>query len=238
MRQIDTNQFLPRLIALLAPLENTADNLRPYALPGPISREPDLETQLVFQSVMFANTSVRVSESWLVHTIALWKEGRMTGVTPLIRLLLEYWGAVCVNNDILRQAIIKRDFDGAAPKSMRLTTGARSPVKLPWGGETNEKSIHVMDFVRRAGEEDKNAVGDYDFLCEACHPSFVQHFYFYIASKTYDDGSVPAENAMKHVESLLDQTAKACERAVLGISNQCAFTIELGGPVIRKFFAG
>ncbi len=159
----------------------------------------------------------------------------MVAVSPLVRLIFEYWGAVTFANDILHELMAGGDVERAVEKCARVTMGARVPVKLPWGAQTEVRSYNVMEFVRRLQEDDAEALQLYEFLCEACHPSFFQHLYFHLASKRYPEEGFPSEALLKHAEELLATTVIAAERALQGLYVQSAKTLKLAAPEIKAF---
>ncbi len=70
--------------------------------------------------------------------------------------------------------------------------GSRSPTELPWGAPATLLSINVMDFIDKMGESGRpGARADYEFLCESCHPSFLQLAYWIITNISAADSINP-----------------------------------------------
>ena len=64
------------------------------------------------------------------------------------------------------------DLERAQERAGRLVYGARSPVKLPWGGETPFKSYSPMEYVRCLESGGPEWSGTYNFLCEIMPSEF------------------------------------------------------------------
>ncbi len=114
---------------------------------------------------------------------ALWQAGYLSMITLPVRFAMEASGGVAYAAWVWRQMEATGDTTKAHEQVGRLTMGSRSPIELPWGATATLRSINVMDFIDKMGESGRlGARVDYEFLCESCHPSFLQLTYWNIAS--------------------------------------------------------
>jgi len=116
-------------------------------------------------------------------------------------------------------------------KTKRLLLGVRSEVQLPWGGTSDETSIHVMDFVRSLVDTYPHAEETYDFLCESCHPSHLRLTSWLMAGPPLQNWT--NEKFRKHGHSLIERTLEAIEQALRGIACDTTKTLDLALPYIE-----
>lgn len=112
----------------------------------------------------------------------------------------------------------------------RLIAGSRSPVKLPWGGETHAKSYSVMKFIQHLEKCEPGTEQMYNFLCESCHPSYFQQSYFWMAG--IEDDNWTNDVFREHAHALLEQLILAGERAALGLTKATEHVTAVSRPFI------
>lgn len=214
--QAETEGYIPRIDAARRVLAGASDPLRVMP-PAPLSFEPTREQQLAIQLMIFNLGAIRATEQLYDTFVQLWSEGRFVGISMPIRLAMEFWGALAFGRAVL--ADFKRDggLAKAIDRSARLMTGARSPVRLPRGGYSEVKPYSVMEYVRCLDDRTAGTLGDYEFLCEACHPNFLQNTYFFMASPVFDNWSNDAFR--EHAHSLLGRTVTVAETVAAGLVN-------------------
>jgi hypothetical protein len=184
-------------------------------LPGgpfdnPLSPEGGLRYH--FCSYVFGATRslVELTEA----TKLLWFHGRFISASVSIRQLIELWGGVEYALVVLDKYEKTKDLDVATKKMRALLGGSNTPV--PWRPEvSNLKPINVMDFVRAAEAVQPGTSELYDFLCDASHPSIMQHMILLFAGPEYDNWS--NDRFAIHADGVLDRTLEAGERSVRGI---------------------
>jgi hypothetical protein len=160
----------------------------------------------------------------------LWSEGRMVGVTSLVRFALEYWAALHFGRNIIEQFAADHDLNKAAPKAERLTFSGKTPVALPWGGHTPNPAYDVLTFVEKLSKSHATALDDYNFLSEGSHPSFLQNTYFIMASKKYENYSNDAFK--RHAHEILERTVNIMEKSSHGLLIDVETTLSLCGPLM------
>jgi hypothetical protein len=156
----------------------------------------------------------------------LWRNGLLATISLPARLVLELWGAAHFARQTLEQMERSGDAHRALQTSQRLLVGVRSDVQLPWGGFSEQKSIHVMEFVRSLADVYPEAEGTYDFLCESCHPSFLRLTSWSLAGPALQNWE--NETFRQSAHGLVDRTLRAVERALEGIGVDAAHTLETG----------
>jgi hypothetical protein len=176
-----------------------------------------------------ASIAQEVSRAFLI----LWRMGLTSTISLPVRQIYEIWGASHYSYKLLNEMgnlndnnILKIQLNTA-----RLLNGARSEVELPWGGLTNEKSIHVMDFIRELKDVCPEAEKTYDFLCESCHPSFIRLTDWSLAGPRLSNWDNNVFNNRGH--KLLQYTLSAIEIALNGLALDTKNALELAMPIIR-----
>ena len=161
----------------------------------------------------------------------LWREGLFGTISLPARFLLELWGAAHFARQTLGRMEESGDVRVALRRIQRLVLGARSEVRLPWGGLSGEKSIHVMDFVRSLADVYPGVEGTYDFLCESCHPSLLRLMTWSLVGSVYDNWTNERFRAEAH--PVVDRTLQAVEGALDGIVLDATQTLEMALPYIE-----
>ena len=199
----------------------------------PLSYEPSEEGLVALQASLYIYIGCMPFANQAVQSfIMLWRSGIFTTISLPVRLIYELWGAsnYCLN--VFLKAIDSDDWAVASSKIQRLMLGARSEVPLPWGGNTVEKSIHVMDFIRSLSPIESEAERIYDFLCESCHPSYLRLTIWSLAAPPIQNWE--NERFRKHVHEILDATLSALEKALRGISISTVKILESALPYIES----
>jgi hypothetical protein len=149
----------------------------------------------------------------------LWQAGLMQMISLPVRYALEAAGGVAYARWVWDRLESTGDIDKAGERVARLLMGARSDVQLPWGDPSTLVSINVMDFVDKmtsAGYVE--AKEDYAFLCESCHPSFIQLVFWNIAGAPDMEFSNPLFDA--RMATQLERTVSSLEKACKLAANQ------------------
>lgn len=229
--QIETAPYVPRIGA-------ACDEIQPLMnrkLGPPIDRlggEPTPNQAIALQAMLFGRNAVVVVDQILDNTGLLWSQGRMVGVSGLIRFALEYWSALHYAKRILLDLEKDGDIEKASERCNRLLAGSRTPIALPWGGTTVIASINVLTMVDRLNEAHSGARETYDYLCEASHPSFAQNLHFIMASRVYDKHQF--EEIKKVSVDVLERTVSAIEFIAKGFAVDGAELFHNASGVLQK----
>jgi hypothetical protein len=157
----------------------------------------------------------------------------MVGISGLVRFSLEYWAAIFFGLRIIRTYLRDADLEEAARETGRLTLSAKTPVKLPWGGETVNVAYSIMTFIDALARERPQVMDHNTFLSEASHPNFLRNTYFITASKEYDNFSNEAFRT--HAHELLDHTVTIVKEVVGGTLEHANETVRLASPLCANF---
>lgn len=232
----ETSRYLPRFQALPVHISEASSVLSSLGVTLPLNGSEGIRTILMTQLVLFNISSLRVSHDLTKAAELLFREGRITSVCLQLRLLFEFWGATAFASALCDRVRNAANLEDAATLETvvvpinRLIAGSRSPVKLPWGGETRATSYNVMNFIQHLEKCEPGTKREYDFLCEACHPSFVQHSYFWMAGSAGDNWT--NEVFREHAHALLEQLISAGEKATLGLAKATEHVTAVSRPFI------
>ena len=192
----------------------------------PLSYSPSPQGIVAIQLSLFVLVGcMAFADQAVAAFLNLWRNGLFTTISLPARLVYELWGAAHFAWQTLVRMHESGKVDIALARSQRLVLGARSEVRLPWGGTTDEKSIHVMDFVRSLADIHPSAEDTYDFLCESCHPSYLRLTTWSLAGPPLQNWT--NEKFREHGHALIDRTLQAVERALEGIALDTTKTLEL-----------
>ena len=219
----ETRQYVPRLEALPNLVAEASSVLSSLGVTGPM-KDPNapVRTILLIQLVLFCTGCLRVAYDLTKSAELLFREGRITSASLQLRLLLEYWGAVALASTLCDRVRDANNLEDAATLEelvnpiSRLIGGSRIPVKLPRGGETSVKSFNVMNFIQHLEKCEPGAEQNYEFLCETCHPSYVQQSYLWMAGREGDNWTNDAFR--EHAHTLLERIVSAGESAAVGLA--------------------
>ena len=196
----------------------------------------DVRTILMTQLVLFNIGSLRVAHDLTKAAELLFREGRITSTCLQLRLLFEFWGATAFASALCDRVRDAASLEEAATLKevvnpiSRLIGGSRIPVRLPRGGETKTKSYSVLKFIQHLGKSEPETEEEYNFLCEACHPSFVQQSYFWMAGSEGDNWTNDVFREHAHV--LLERLILGGERATLGLTKATEHVNAVSRPFI------
>jgi hypothetical protein len=180
--EVETDQYIPRISAALDRLKPALD-ISQQIPPGQFSEPLSTEQNIACHLALFAWNGTIVVDQLLDKVGLLWSQGRMGGVSGLIRFAMEYWAAVYFGLSILNAMQSGLDIQKASEKAARLTFSGKTPVKLPCGGTTINVAYSVLTFIDGLKSVEPQARDFYDFLCEVSHPNFLQNTYFIMASR-------------------------------------------------------
>ena len=218
----ETSRYVPRLEALPVCISEASSVLSSLGVTLPMDRRGDVRTSLIIQLVLFNTGSLRVAYDLTKAAEMLFREGRVTSTSLQLRLLFEFWGASAFASTLCDRVRDAANLEDAATLESvvvpinKLIAGSRSPVRLPRGGETRATSYSVMKFIQHLEKCEPGTEQKYNFLCESCHPSFVQQSYFWMAGIEGDNWT---NNVFReHAHTLLEQLVLAGESAALGLA--------------------
>lgn len=197
----------------------------------PLSYIPSTQGSIAIQLSLFVLGCMTFADQATTAFLTLWRNGIFTTISLPARLLYELWGATHFAGQTLAQMQASGEVEQALAKTRRLLLGVRSEVQLPWGGFSDETSIHVMDFVRSLADIYPQAEETYDFLCESCHPSYLRLTTWSLAGPPLQNWT--NEKFREHGHNLIDRTLEAVEQALQGIAYDTTKTLELALPYIE-----
>ena len=225
--EIETAPYVPRIARALDRLKPASAKAK--AIPvGPFSAPLSTEQTIAYHLTLFANSGLIVVDQLLDNVGLLWSEGRMVGVSGLVRFGLEYWAAVHFGRGILEAFERDGDIDKAGEKTARLTFSGKTPVALPWGGTTSNMAFNILTFIDKLSAYEPEARALYDFLSEASHPNFLQNTYLIMSSRRYDNFGSEAFRA--HAHSLLERTLVTVEKTAAGTAEDVAAILKIALP--------
>ena len=229
--EIETGKYIPRMAALADHFIAEQRKLERLP-PAPFSTPLTLEHRVAVDLASFAQHGVAAVDQLFDNVRFLWREGRMVGVSGLVRFSVEYWAAIYFGLRIIRTYLQDNNLEEAARKTSRLTQSGKTPVRLPWDGETVDVAYNVKTFVDALAKERSKVSDHYNFLSQASHPNFLQNTYFMMASKVHDNFS--NETFRVYAHEILDKTVTILEEAVLGTLMHAGETVRLALPLCPK----
>lgn len=232
----EVSGYVPRFAVLPVQISEALSRLSSLGVTAPMEPTRDIKTILITQLVLFTTGSLRVAYDLTTAAESLFREGKITPTCLQLRLLFEYWGAVTFASalsDRVRDAVDLRNaetLESVVVPISRLIGGSRIPVRLPRGGKTKTKSFNVMKFIQHLEKREAGTEETYNFLCEACHPSFIQQWYFWMAGSEGDNWTNDKFRA--HVHTLLEQLTFAGESAALGLARATEHLTAVSRPFV------
>ena len=221
----ETSPYIPRLDSLVKRLERLRDFRTEKSL-DPFAGDSSEGQALAVQLIIFSRNGVLIVEQLLGSVLLLWSGGRMVGIPSLVRAALEYWAAVHFACHIFDRYENDKDIKLAFEQCRRLTQGARTPVKVPWGGETDSSSYSVLKFVELLDKSYAGISDAYAVLSEGTHPNHFQNVYFLFASNGHDNFT--NDSFRTHAHALLSQVLDAAEMTVDGLTSDHQKLMEIG----------
>ncbi|HVJ39967.1 MAG TPA: hypothetical protein VM639_00660 [Dongiaceae bacterium] len=222
--QVETEQYVPRILKALELHEVTLEKYGGFP-DVPLSEPPDEKARAILQLALFVLSGIKVVQLILDSLIHRWSIGMLISAPLEIRLIMEYRAAISFGLEIAAQLEDKEKYEKAFERCIRLTTGSKTPILLPWGEMSAVKSFSTMEFVRHLEELDSGVLADYEYLCESSHPNAMQHMYLVMASKTYDNWG--NEQFKKHAHEMLDRCVEICMRSVVGLAKSAQDMTEI-----------
>ncbi len=183
---------------------------------SPFKGEPPVEKAVAVTIVWFtAGGCVRYADQCVKAFMKLWESGLFSTITLPARLIYELWASTHYALRVLDDVKDSKNLERAHKRTQQLFLGARSDLTLPWGDIPAPKCIHIMDFVRSLSNVYPETQDTYSFLCESCHPSYVQLMNWSLAGPPNDNWSNP--NLQRIAHNLIDRTLTAMEMSLSGI---------------------
>lgn len=187
----------------------------------PLPHPLDSRANRMVQLYLYCIGCVRISSELIIAAKEALHRGHLISVSLNLRLLMEMWGAIsfatslCNRADKLTESSPSDEVDRIGASVDRLVLGSRYPVELPWGGKSDETSYNTMKFIQHLDDQVRGAKIMYDFLCEICHPSYIQQSYMWLAGSV---GSNWGNDKFKqHADQLLKETLTIATTAAHGI---------------------
>jgi len=189
---------------------------------------PSTQGSVAIQLSLFVLGGMTFADQATTAFLTLWRNGIFTTISLPARLMYELWGAAHYARHTIEEMHDSGEVQTPLEKTKRLLLGVRSEVQLPWGGTSDETSIHVMDFVRSLVDTYPQAEETYGFLCESCHPSYLRLTTWSLAGPPLHNWT--NEKFREHGHNLIDRTLEAVEQ---GIAYDTTKTLELALPYIE-----
>jgi len=198
----------------------------------PLEYNPSQEGSVAIQLTIFATQGCVVPTKQVsLEFLKLWDDNLLTGASLLVRLVYELWGAISYANSILKKMQCNKNVELSKKISQQLLTGSRSPVLLPWGGYSDDKSIHIMDMIRALSDIYPNAIETYEFLCESCHPSCLMLGYWTLA---IPPGNWDNTHFQENMHLVITRTLNTLRLSLEGISSEFTELFNCALPIIEK----
>jgi len=192
---------------------------------------PSTQGSVAIQLSLFVLGGMTFADQATTAFLTLCRNGIFTTISLPARLMYELWGAAHYARHTIEEMHDSGEVQTPLEKTKRLLLGVRSEVQLPWGGTSDETSIHVMDFVRSLVDTYPQAEETYGFLCESCHPSYLRLTTWSLAGPPLHNWT--NEKFREHGHNLIDRTLEAVEQALQGIAYDTTKTLELALPYIE-----
>lgn len=229
----ETSGYLPRIdtaIQLDKELEGVIrKNWLAQHCPGP---EVSEASSIAIRIVLYANNLFSISFQSFPELKSLWASGQFVLVPLVTRYIYECWGAMHYARKTLQRLIAEGNIERETQRVNRLTFGARSEVKLPFGGNAEEQSINVLTFIQSLSDVNSSSEEKYAFLSEACHPNMFQSSYFQMAGPPLSNWE--NEKFKSHAHELLEKTVVIIEDMCNGIQGDLLNTLESGQEYVEE----
>lgn len=234
----ELNRYFPRLKKLPVVISTALSELYSLGVTAPCDPSTDIRTIILTQLVLFNIGSLRVAHDLSEAADALFRDGKITSTCLQLRFLFELWGATSFSSALCRKVRDSDDFGDVETLQKivtpigRLISGSRIPIELPRGGKSTTKSFNVMTFIQHLEKCEPGTKQEYYFLCEACHPSFVQQSHFWMAGSVGDNWT--NQKFQKHAHELLERLISAGEKAAAGLSEATGSVTKVSRPLITS----
>lgn len=220
----ETGRYLDRLTHVVDELSVPADlvNEMPSA---PFESAPSEASRLSWL-LCAASLEALISAREIAGGVVLeWRTGLILNAAILIRSLFELWSFSHYGRAELLSA------PPSDSRLERLWFGSSSNVKLPWGGKSDAVPIGIRQYVERLKSDFSNAGEDYSFLCDAAHPTLLQHKYLRMAG--LNEGNWSNEGFRTHAHEILERLVKIAEHASSGIRGDVITVLTESLPNLR-----
>ena len=183
---------------------------------APLSYTPSHEGLLKYQLCLLVIAAARSAQELGQAIQLLWVSGRFLAGSLAVRLLLEERGFLAyAKTKVLRKIDEAGELKIAHERLTKLLLGSKSGVPLPAGLGRHHAVINVNEFIREAELLSPGTADAYAFLCDASHPTYLQHSYLLFAGADYDNWSNAKFSETAH--SILERTLSIAEGALLGV---------------------
>lgn len=204
----ETSRYLDRLTELADRLSVPTDLIKevPSAPFESTPPEPSRRAWLLCAACLEALSSAREIASGAVLE---WESGLIANAAILIRSLFELWSFSHYG---------RTELLGAPTTDSRLEQiwfGSSSNVKLPGGGRSDVVPIGIRQYVERLKTSFPMVGEDYSFLCDAAHPTLLQHKYLRMAGS--NEGNWSNEVFRAHAHEILERLIRIAEQAGRGL---------------------
>ncbi len=226
--QSETSRYLSRL-------EQISEILRTgFQHPEQILMMPDkaptpLQATLSRATVFLEVGAWKRTEETVDSILCLWKEGYLSSVGSLSRLLFELWAVAHHLKTALTKYKDNKELDRLSKVVNKIFEGVKSDVFMPWGMQALEQPIHVMDTIRSLQSVYPEALDAYNDLCESAHANQPRYFEWLLLGKIGDNWTNPTVQKRGH--DLLDKTVLVIDRSVKGIKTSVDQGLQLCGKL-------
>lgn len=197
--------------ALLESCRSMAARLPDAPLDAPLNEANAVRYLLCLYVIGAIRSANEVCKSFQL----VWFSGQFLVASMLTRMLIELWGSIAFAEQRVLQVIEAGDPLKANAKMVQLIFGSKGGVRLHNLLPINEPAINVMEFVRAADALQSGAQKDYEFLCDAAHPSYLANTFLVFAGSEHNSWS--NEVFAKEMHEKLDRTLTIADRALKGI---------------------
>ncbi len=224
--KVETEPYLPDL-RLLAKELSVPATLTSEMPPAPFPTEPPESARYSFLLCAACLNALASANELADGIIGSWERGRFLNSAVLTRSLFELWGFAHYG----RAKLLRGNSGLPGGELERFWFGSSSNVSLPWGGNSNTPPIGVRQYIQHLDTDFENAGEDYAFLCDAAHPTMLQHFYLLMAGPLQDNWSNDTFRA--HGHDLLRRLARIARRACTGMRDDITTVLTESVPNLR-----
>lgn len=200
--------------------------------PAPMDR-PVIDANTVrYLLCLYVIGSVRSTREICNAFQLAWFEGQFLAASMLVRMLIELWGSVAYAEQEVLRKIDEGDSVVANGRMIKLVFGSKSGVRLVPGIPIEESPVNVMEFVRAADSASPGIEADYEFLCDAAHPSYLMNTFLLFAGATHNNWSNETFAAEMH--KTLDRTLTIAKTALDGLMKSAGVVFTACIPAIAQ----
>jgi hypothetical protein len=213
--QQHTAQFIRHAIAMGATtFELVHDHLD--VLPrAPLAVQLSDGAILKYQLAVLVIGTLRTAREIATASSKLWLQGHFLLASVGIRMLIELNGQLLWAEKKVLAPLTEGAIDAPFERMKKLLRGSKSAVPLIRGEVGPHPLINVMEFVRTAEEARPGAMGDYEFLCDSAHPSYMMQTWMLFAGPDHDNWT--NETFAAQVAPMLDRMLGIAEGALVSL---------------------